>query len=209
MNTNTIHVAVYDSWADWEAGFALAHLASGEWRADGKRYEVVTVGETDRPIRTKGGLTLHPDIILDELDPAQSAMLILPGADSWMAGANHGFAAMAGRFLQLGTPVAAICGATVGLAAAGLLNDRDHTSNAPQMLQIGAYSGQNRYQQQLAVTDRNLITASGVAPVEFARAIFDQLAFYSEDVSENWYLLYGKQDPAGFFGLMQSLADVG
>ena len=64
MNTNTIHVAVYESWADWEAGFALAHLASGEWRADGKRYEVVTVGETDRPIRTKGGLTLHPDPLM-------------------------------------------------------------------------------------------------------------------------------------------------
>ena len=209
MNTNTIHVAVYDGWADWEAGYALAHLASGDWRSDGERYDVVTVGETNRPIRTKGGLTLHPDMILDDLDPTQSAMLILPGGDSWMAGANHGFVAMAGRFLELGVPVAAICGATVGLAASGLLNDRDHTSNAPQMLQVGAYSGQDHYQQQLAVTDRNLVTASGVAPVEFARAIFDQLAFYSEEVSENWYLMYGKQDPAGFFGLIQLLANVG
>ncbi|MFC1530627.1 DJ-1/PfpI family protein [Gemmatimonadota bacterium] len=209
MNTNTIHVAVYDGWADWEAGFALAHLASGDWRADGKRYDVVTVGETSRPIRTKGGLTLHPDTTLDDLDPAHSAMLILPGGDSWMVGANHGFAVMAGRFLQVGVPVAAICGATVGLAAAGLLNDRDHTSNAPQILQVGAYSGQDRYQQQLAVTDSNLITASGVAPVEFARAIFDQLAFYSEEVSDSWYLMYGKQDPAGYFALMQALANVG
>ena len=37
-------------------------------------------------------------------------------------------------FLAAGTPVAAICGATAGLAQCGLLDDRDHTSAAAEYL---------------------------------------------------------------------------
>ncbi len=205
----TIHVAIYDTWADWEAGFALAHLGSGDWQPEGKSYRIVTVGETLDPIRTKGGLTLHPDMTVSELDPADSAMLILPGADSWLSGANMAFVSAAGRFLEAGVPVAAICGATTGLARAGLLNDIDHTSNAPQVLESPAYTGQAHYRYDLAVHDGNLITANGIAPVEFARAIFDALEFYPEPTSENWYLLYGKQEAAGFFGLMEGMTNAG
>ena len=59
-----------------------------------------------------------------------------------------------------------------------------------------------------AVTDGNLITASGIAPVEFAKEIFGLLSFYDSQTIDNWYLLYRKQDPAGFFGLMEG-ASVG
>lgn len=125
-----------------------------------------------------------------------------------MTGANTIFVSEASRFLESRVPVAAICGATVGLAAAGLLNDRDHTSNAPELLDVGAYSGHARYRQELAVADQNLVTASGVAPVEFAKAIFDQLAFYSRSVADHWYTLYGDQDPSGFFGLLEASSHV-
>ena len=41
-----------------------------------------------------------------------AALLILPGGDSWLAGADHGGAVeLARRFLSAGIPVAAICGA--------------------------------------------------------------------------------------------------
>ena len=81
MTKETIHVGIYDTWADWEAGFALAHLGSGDWQPDGRSYRIVTVAESLDPITTKGGLTLTPDITISELDPGKSAMLILPGAD--------------------------------------------------------------------------------------------------------------------------------
>ena len=66
-------------------------------------------------------------------------MLILPGADTWLAGQNIAFVSMAARFLDAGVPVAAICGATVGLARGGVLNDRNHTSNAVQILESDGY----------------------------------------------------------------------
>ena len=62
MSNDTIHVGIYDTWADWEPGYALAHLGSGDWQPDGKKYCIVTVGETRDPITTKGGMTLTPYI---------------------------------------------------------------------------------------------------------------------------------------------------
>ena len=202
----TIHVGIYNTWADWEAGYALAHLGSGDWQAKGERYQVVLVGETPEPIVTKAGITLTPDMVLADLQPEDSSMLILPGADTWLVGENMAFVAMAAHFLEAGVPVAAICGATVGLARGGLLDDLAHTSNAPQILESDGYSGAGCFRYEPAVTDGNLITASGIAPVEFAREIFGRLGFYDSQTLDNWYLLYGKQDAAGFFGLMEGAA---
>ena len=81
-----------------------------------------------------------------------------------------GFRAAARRFLAAGVPVAAICGATFGLAIEGLLDDRAHTSNAPEYLEYSGYRGGDRYVDEPAVVDGDLITASGVAPVHFAQA---------------------------------------
>ena len=202
MSVETIHVGIYDTWADWEAGYAIAHLGSGDWNSEGKRYRVIAVAETDQQVTTRGGLRLAPDITIRELEAADSDMLILPGADTWLTGQNIAFAAAAARFLDAGVPVGAICGATVGLAHGGVLNDRDHTSNAAQILESDAYTGQAHYQDELVVTDGDLITASGIAPVEFAKAIFERLGFYDRLTIDHWYALYGNQDPAGYFGLM-------
>jgi len=123
-----------------------------------------------------------------------------------LTGGNTGFAAKAGEFLDAGVPVAAICGATVGLAAAGLLDDRPHTSNAAEVLTAAGYGGAEHYVDQPAVTGGDLITASAVAPVEFAREIFARLDVYTPEVLASWYKLYGQHDPAGYFELMASEA---
>lgn len=139
---------------------------------------------------------------LDELTPADSAMLVLPGADTWDAGGNTAFACTARQFLDAGVPVAAICGATAGLAAEGLLDDRDHTSNAAEYLGFTGYAGESRYRDELVVTDGDLTTANATAPVEFARALLQQLGVFEAAVLDAWYKLYGRQDAAGFHELV-------
>ena len=52
------------------------------------------------------------------------------------------------------------------------------------------------------VTDGDLITASPVAPVEFAQAVFARLGLYEPGVLASWYKLYGHQDAEGFHELM-------
>jgi putative intracellular protease/amidase len=94
------------------------------------------------------------------------------------------------RFLAAKKPVAAICGATYGLAKGGLLDDREHTSNARVFLESSGYRGGHLYRDAPAVTDRGLITASGCFPVDFATHIFKALDLYEPKVLEAWRGLY-------------------
>jgi putative intracellular protease/amidase len=91
------------------------------------------------------------------------------------------------RLEREGVPIAAICGATLAVARAGLLEDRAHTSNELAYLQrIPSYRGSNRYVDALAVRDRGLITASGLGPTEFAREIFEELGVFSPEDRRLW-----------------------
>ena len=202
MVASTVHVAVFDSFADWETGYATAHIRRPSWQREPGRYSVATVGPTREPVTTMGGVRIVPDIALEELRPQDSAMLILAGGDAWGEDSMAGFRAAAREFLAAGVPVAAICGATFGLALEGLLDDRAHTSNAAEYLALTGYAGGGRFTGEPAVTDGDLITASGVAPVHFARAIFDRLGIYAPAVAASWFKLYGDRDPAGFYELM-------
>lgn len=204
LETRTVHVGVYEGWADWEVGHATAHLRNGAWQSGPVRYEIATVGPTRAPVTTMGGLRVTPDLALSELDPAGSALLILPGSGGWDAGTGElaAFAAQARRFLDAGVPVAAICGAVAGLAREGLLDERDHTGAAAEYLAATGYRGTHRYQQADAVTDRGLITAGPTHPVEFARAIFTCLDLYTPPVLDAWYRLFATSEPAAFYELM-------
>lgn len=204
--TTAVHLAVYDTLADWETGYATAHINNDDWQQEPGRYRVVTVGETGAPVTTKGGMQVVPDMVLADLRPTDSAMLILPGADTWLTGGNIAFAEKARAFVEAGVPVAAICGGTVGLASVGLLDERAHTSNHPVVLQSTGYAGGAHYRDEPAVIDADVITASATAPVEFAREIFARLGLYSPTVLESWYKLYGLGDPAGYFELMEAAA---
>jgi putative intracellular protease/amidase len=206
MSTSqTVHLAIYPLLADWEVGHATAHINNGRWHKRPGTFRVRTVAATAEPVVTMAGTTIVPDVTLDQLSPADSAMLVLPGADSWMVpGGNAGFGKAAGAFLEAGTPVAAICGATAGLAAEGLLDDRRHTSNAAEFLTgfVPGYRGAERYVDAPAVTDGDLVTATGVAPVAFAAEVFARLDLYEPAVLASWVKLYRDNDPAGFFELM-------
>jgi hypothetical protein len=89
-------------------------------------------------------------------------------------------------------PIAAICGATLFLADIGILDNIRHTSNAREYLQTmsSAYKGSNLYQEVRAVSDNNIITASGIAPIEFAREIFLKLELYELAMIEKWFQLF-------------------
>ncbi|WBQ02141.1 DJ-1/PfpI family protein [Kribbella sp. CA-293567] len=203
MNENvTVHLAVHDTLADWEYGFVAAHLNNGAWHQVPGRFRMQTVSAGLEPVTTMGGLRVLPDSVLAELKPEDSAMLILPGNDLWPTEAYEPYVAKAREFLEAGVPVAAICGATGALALAGLLDDREHTSNAAAFLDSLGYQGGALYREEAAVTDRGLVTAGANAPIEFARAIFAELGVYEAPVLDSLYKLYGKQDPAGFYELM-------
>ena len=193
----SVHILVFDGFADWEPSYALAEL-----RRSGN-HEIVAVGFTGDEVTSMGGLRVRPDRALADVRAAEERLLILPGGDMWEredAYPRAQLEALLDELLAAGRPVAAICGATVAMARAGLLDDRRHTSNMPSYLrdQVPSYRGAAYYDPSLAVSDRGLITASGLGPVEFARAIFSELGVFSESDRGLWYEMFkhGKM-PAG------------
>lgn len=198
MAEQTVHLFILDTLSDWEPVFAISFLNKETYQAfqaHPGRYRVKTVGESREPITTAAGLTILPDMTLDELEPAQSAMLLLPGADTWLEEARTQVLEKAKAYLAAEIPVAAICGAVLGLAQAGILNEKKHTSNSLAELQrAAAYRGEALYQNQPAFTDENLITARAIAPLEFAYQIFKKLEIYNARTLEAWYQVYKTSD---------------
>lgn len=187
--TQTVVFYATDTMADWEYGYVLAGLAMAEEQAPG-RFRVLVASDDGRPVTSMGGLRVTPESGLTGLDPAEIAALVLPGAESWDGGHDHTLN-LARELLASDRVVAGICGATYGLARAGLLNDRQHTSNAAEYVAAApGYSGAGRYQEERAVSDRGLITAPATAPVDFAKAIFEALDVFPQPVTDAWYGLY-------------------
>jgi putative intracellular protease/amidase len=187
MASSSVYVLAFDGFADWEPAHALAEL-----RRSANRH-VVVVGCHRNPVVSMGGLRVLPDIALDEVSPEQIGLLILPGGDLWESGQypEAALSALLNHLEVARTPIAAICGATFALARAGLLNDRRHTSTVPGDLDaVRGYSGAAYYVTAPAVTDRGIITASGLASVDFARHVFAMLQVFSETDEALWFDMY-------------------
>jgi putative intracellular protease/amidase len=207
MKQQTVHVFVFDTMSDWEYGYVVAGINTPLGQKTPGRFRVRTVGASNRPVKTAGGLRVLPDLTLDKLKPGRSAMLVLPGGAAWDQKKNKKAARLAGAFLAEGTPVAAICGATAGLARAGLLDDVPHTSNAKDYLAATGYAGGPFYRQKPAVRSGRLITASAMRPLEFAREVFSLLDIYSDAVLAAWYGLYKTGDAKYFEAFMKASAE--
>ncbi|MFJ9594891.1 DJ-1/PfpI family protein [Streptomyces virginiae] len=197
-----VHLAVYDTYADWETGHTTAHLTQ-------RGHAVRTVGfAAGAPVTTMGGIRIQPDLGLADLRPEDSSLLILTGASLWDTGDELApFAAKAREFLAAGVPVAAICGATAGLAREGLLDNRAHTSGVSFYLaEQPGYGGAENYVEADAVTDGDLITAGPTEPVAFAREVFARLDVYKPDVLDAWYGLFHDSDASAYPVLMAASA---
>ena len=161
---------VFDGFADWEPASALAELR----RSFGFATRAVALSK--EPVVSMGGLHVTPEDTLAEMETPD--ILILPGGDSWMAAERPGITAAVRRLANANKPVAAICAATLALAHAGLLDHRLHTSNGAGFIEkfVPSYRGATSYRTAPAITDQGVITASGVAPIAFAAAIFRAMA---------------------------------
>lgn len=201
--TSTVHCFVFDTLADWEYGFAVAGINNTQFHRVPNAWQVKTVALRREPVVTSGGVRIIPDLALDEVAPADSRMLILPGGDTWDEGGNIEAVDKARDFLARGVPVAAICGATAGLARGGLLDDVRHTSNAREYIAATGYRGGALYQEEPAVTDGDIITAASMAPLEFAYHIYRRLDLYAPEVLEAWYGLFSTRKPEYFAELLR------
>jgi putative intracellular protease/amidase len=182
----TVHLLVFDGLADWEPAHALCEL-----RRSGK-FDVLTAGFTRQTITTMAGLKVVPDLMLDEVKPEGSALLVLPGGDMWQEQSQPAVESLLRRFHEREVPIAAICGATLEIARAGLTRGIRHTSNALSYLKsmVPDYRDEAFCVDELAVSDQAIVTASGLGSVEFAREIFRLLKLYDDGDLRTWYDMF-------------------
>ena len=206
MKTSTVHLFVFEGMADWEAAHAIASIHNPRFQLVPGRFRIATVAASLDPVTTMGGMRIQPDLLLSEVSPVASSLLILPGGERWETRGNDLALEKARNFIAVGVPVAAICAATLALARAGLLDNRRHTSNGREYLVGHGYHGGSHYCDVPAITDKYVITASGIAPIDFAREIFKMLNLYSSATLDAWYALYKSGDSAKFYELARSAA---
>lgn len=205
-----IYLYVLDTMADWEYGYLLAELHSKRYFLPTRKdLAVVTVGADTRAKTTMGGLTIVPDIAVDNMQFQPDDCLILPGANTWMDAENADILKGAKELIACNRNVAAICGATLGLASIGALDLKPHTSNDKGYLKMVCpeYRGEAMYQEALVVNSEGLVTASGIAPLEFSYEVLKNLGVFSTETLENWYGLYAHKEAKYWYGLMESLSN--
>ncbi|OWA34047.1 glutamine amidotransferase [Saccharibacillus sp. O16] len=202
------YVYVLDTMADWELGWVTAQLNSGQYfKTPGSRLPVQTVGASSDPITTMGGMKILPDLTAEEMTLDTSAILLLPGANTWQDAKHLPILTKAKELLGAGSPVAAICGATAALANHGILDHRPHTSNGPGYLEWScpAYQGSTHYRDEQVVTDGSLITAGSAGGLLLAREVLALLDVFREETLEAWYQYFSTGDASHFHALMASM----
>lgn len=185
--SKAVYLLVVEGFADWEPAHAVAEL-----RRHGQ-FRVESVGLTLEPVCSMGGLRVLPSKTVAEVDVSDVALFILPGGDRWEKGAiEPELEALLKQLDGAGVPIAAICGATVAIARIGILRGRRHTSNGLEYLRshVPGYADADAYVDAPAVRDGKLITASGLADVEFARELFEELEVLRPEHRALWAQIF-------------------
>jgi len=180
------YLLIFDGLADWEPALALCEI-----NKSGK-YDIATVGLSAEPVTSMGGLRIIPDLTLDAVDPEQAAVFIMPGGAMWEQGAHAQTIELLGRLHARGTIIAAICGASLEVVRAGLTHGLHHTSNSRGYLKamLPEYRDEAHYVEKPAVSDRNIITASGLGSVEFACEILGGLNIYNGEELQELHAMF-------------------
>jgi putative intracellular protease/amidase len=208
MNKKSAYLYILDTLADWEIGFLTAELNSSRYFDKSKEgINLIKIGNGLTPITTMGGLTITPEKDITDIIFNKDDLIVLPGANTWSDPKNQKILDIVSNLMDEGIVVAAICGATVALADRGLFDNRNHTSNGKGFLEMFCpnYQGGDYYQDQPVVVDDNLITSTGIAPLEFSYEVLKKIDVMKETTLEAWFQLYKTKEAKYFFELLNSI----
>lgn len=176
---------ILEQFADWEA----AYLSSAVYMLGMGEYDVKTVSLTTDVVTSIGGFHVVPDHSIESV-PSDYEALILIGGMAWRNENAGKIRPLVDSYLAEGKVLGGICDASAFLGTTGALNNVKHTSNDLDDLKQwagGMYTGEERYVTRQAVRDKNVITANGTAPLEFAKEVLLALKAAPEEKITEWY----------------------
>lgn len=201
------HICVYiqDTMADWEHGYLLQGISLQNMLPN-PICDVRFVADTPDAVKTGGGMRIIPDETVTRAEARDIDALVLIGGDTWLSEDRRHVLDLAEKVLGKGGIIAAICGATLGLADRGLLDECRHTSNAPGFLSAAkAYRGEQFYENAAAVADRRIITAGSAGSLLWAKLIIEELGLYPREATNAWFDYFETADPVRFGHLLSAL----
>ena len=165
-----IAVILTPGFADWEYS-----LIGGPGRAY-YGLDVQHFAPTEGEVRSLGGLSDMVSQDLEALSKWQSNAVVVVGGTIWETTEAPELSSLLTALHNNGAAIAGICGGTLALARAELLEDVRHTSNSAEFLaeNVADYKGAAHFcASAAAVSNDRVITAPGTAPVSFAAAVFE------------------------------------
>ena len=83
MKKRKCFLFVFNGYADWEPALVIATLNKFS------DFSIHSFSVNGLPVRSMGGLKVQPESPVNEIDPDNVDLLILPGGDLWLQGGNR------------------------------------------------------------------------------------------------------------------------
>lgn len=199
---NEILYLLLDNYAEHEPAFLASAIncdAAGMKR--NPKYVNKVLAPTMEEVRSCGGFRTMPDYSFDNM-PEEYAALILIGGYGWL---DENVAEKVRPIVQdainRGRIVGAICNGASFLAKYGFLNSVRHTGNGIGQMKLwggSAYTNENGYVNEQAVSDGRIVTANGSGYLEFAKEL---LLLLENDTPEAIDMFY-KFNKIGFVNML-------
>lgn len=185
-------VLIYDSFAEFEISILLTCLNSPQYKV-----ETFSVKKIDNTVISTGGMKYTPHFIVDEINPEEYEILIIPGGIPAPLMNDERLLSLLQAFFNQNKLLAAICAGPALLGAAGILdNVQFATSLDPSQDSeyLNVMNWENK-QKELLVVDQGVITATGSNYLNFAEEILIQLGIHQRE--EKDCLKYFRTPSAG------------
>ena len=169
---------IFDGMTDYQITF-ITHLLSAD--ADKK---IITIAYEDKIIKSRSGILYKPArLVADVLNEEVEGLIICGG---WYGDVRHELIQLIYNLNLERKLLAAICGSgTVFLAKAGVLNDVKYTTPIVEWTQkhIDVFGEKDPFPRENFVLERvvrneNVITAQGIAFIDFAIEICDWFSLF-------------------------------
>jgi putative intracellular protease/amidase len=141
--------------------------------------EVITVALEDRIISSFEGFPTQPQKLLSEVRADEVDLFVIPGGDPKMMYNNSVLNTCLKQLHEKGKCIAAICGAPVHLAKAGILDGKRFTTSVFEEYQDDFKKG--IFTNEDVVIEGNIITAKPNVYVDFAIEIGKIMDIYDDE----------------------------
>lgn len=192
MNNEILYVLLPD-YAAHEIVYLSQAIASDEYDLKkNPKYVNKMVAPTMEPVKSIGGFRTLPDYSFETM-PDNYAALVLIGGFGWTTPVAEQVIPIVRKAIESGKVVGAICNGASFMAKCGLLNAVKHTGNGLEQLKLWGgdnYTNPGGYIHAQAVSDKNIVTANGSAPLEFAKELLLLLKNDTPERIEMYYQFY-------------------